>query len=164
MEIVDETPKTPNNKENRPTIEESQREPRTPRENETNRNQESVENKEEMATNKNKFDVKKLLNDSWVAWGVTLVVIGALYLIKSLKIFDADCFLFQPKNFLLYAGIIFLACRSYVLGGLWLIFGALAHMDMILKVVEKHPGQVFPILIIVIGIVVIALHQHGRKS
>ena len=48
--------------------------------------------------------------------------------------------------------------------GLWLIFGALAHMDMILKVVETSWTSIPYSYHKVIGIVVIALHQHGRKS
>ena len=96
--------------------------------------------------------------DNRMAWGVTLLVFGTLFLIRQLQILPEgiECYVFDFKNYPLIMGIIFLLLHSNKNIGIVLIVVALLfRISDIIHWTRHISDYLWPILLIVAGGVLI---------
>lgn len=92
--------------------------------------------------------------DNLLAWGVTLLVFGCLFLIRQLQIIPAEIadYIFDFKNYPLIIGIIFLLCHSNKNIGIVLIaVGLLFRLSDIIKLTRHISDYIWPVLLIIAG-------------
>jgi hypothetical protein len=96
--------------------------------------------------------------DNRLAWGVTLLVFGCLFLLRQLHIIPADIahYIFDIKNYLLIFGLIFLAFHSNKSIGIALIiFGLIFRLSDIIHWTRNISDFIWPVLLIVAGAVLV---------
>jgi len=92
--------------------------------------------------------------DNRLAWGVTLLVFGCMFLIRQLHILapEIDSVIFDFKNYPLIMGIIFLLCHSNKTVGIVLIVvGLLFRLSDIIIWTRHISDFIWPVLLIIAG-------------
>lgn len=92
--------------------------------------------------------------DNRLAWGVTLLVFGCLFLIRQLHILppEIEPRIFDFKNYPLIMGIIFLLCHTNKTIGTVLIVVALLFRLSDIIIWTRHISDfVWPVLLIIAG-------------
>ncbi len=93
-------------------------------------------------------------NDNRLAWGVTLLVFGCLFLIRQLRFIPAELadIVFDFKNYPLIIGIIFLLCHSNKnIGFVLIAVGLLFRLSDIIHWTKDISDFIWPILLITAG-------------
>lgn len=96
--------------------------------------------------------------DNRLAWGVTLLVFGCLFLLRQLSVFPPEIsnFIFDFKNYLLIMGVIFLLAHSNKNIGIVLIaVGLLFRLSDIIQLTRHISDYIWPVLLIVAGAIMI---------
>ncbi len=97
-------------------------------------------------------------NDNRLAWGVTLLVFGCLFLIRQLNFIPPEIasFVFDFKNYPLLMGFIFLLSHKNKNIGLVLIaIGLLFRLSDIIQWTQHISDYIWPVLLIIAGIVLV---------
>jgi hypothetical protein len=93
-------------------------------------------------------------SDNRLAWGVTLLVFGCLFLIRQLHIMPAELanIVFDFKNYPLIIGIIFLLCHSNKnIGFVLIVVGLLFRLSDIIHWTKDISDFIWPVLLITAG-------------
>ena len=93
-------------------------------------------------------------SDNRLAWGVTLLVFGCLFLIRQLHIIPAELanIVFDFKNYPLIIGVIFLLCHSNKnIGFVLITVGLLFRLSDIIHWTKDISDFIWPILLITAG-------------
>lgn len=101
--------------------------------------------------------------DNRLAWGVTLLVFGCLFLIRQLQIipFEIAFYVFDLKNYPLIIGLIFLLFHSNKnIGIVLIVVGLLFRLSDIIQMTKHISDFIWPVLLIVAG----ALMVFGIKK
>ena len=101
--------------------------------------------------------------DNRLAWGVTLLIFGCLFLLKQVHILPSEfeSYIFDFKNYPLIMGIIFLLCHSNKNIGLVLIVvGLLFRLSDIIQLTRHISDFIWPVLLILAG----AIMVFGKKK
>lgn len=96
--------------------------------------------------------------DNRLAWGITLLVFGFLFLIRQLNILPPEManVVFEFKNYPLLMGIIFLFTHSNKTIGLVLIgVGLLFRLPDIIHLTRHVSNYIWPLLLIIAGAVLV---------
>lgn len=96
--------------------------------------------------------------DSYLAWGITLLVFGFLFLIRQLQILPPEIagFLFDFKNYPIIMGIIFLLSHSNKnIGIVLIVVGLLFRLSDIIQLTRHVSDYIWPVLLIVAGAIIV---------
>jgi len=97
-------------------------------------------------------------NDNRLAWGITLLVFGVLFLVRQLQILPSEIteVIFDFKNYPLIIGIIFLLAHSNKNIGIVLIaLGLLFRLSDIIHWTKHISDLIWPVLLIIAGAVLV---------
>lgn len=97
-------------------------------------------------------------NDNRLAWGITLLVFGCLFLLRQLQIIPPQVadYLFDFKNYPLIMGIIFLLSHSNRnIGIVLIVVGLLFRLSDIIHWSRNISDFIWPILLITAGAVMV---------
>ena len=97
-------------------------------------------------------------NDNRLAWGVTLLVFGCLFLIRQLQILPPEIseYIFDFKNYPLIIGIIFLLFHTNKNIGIVLIaLGLLFRLSDIIHWTRHISDFIWPVLLISAGAILV---------
>ena len=103
--------------------------------------------------------------DSRLAWGITLLFFGCLFLLKQVHIFPVgiEPYIFDFKNYPLYMGIIFLLFSSNKNPGIVLIVvGLLFRLSDIIQLTRHLSDFIWPVLLIIAGGIIILNLRKGK--
>lgn len=104
--------------------------------------------------------------DSRLAWGLSLLVFGVLFLVRQLNIISpaiADL-VFNFKNYPLILGIVFLIAYKNKTAGIVLIaLSVLFRLSEIIRLTQHVSDFIWPVLLILAGVVVIFSTKGGKK-
>ena len=92
--------------------------------------------------------------DNRMAWGVTLLVFGCLFLIRQLQLVPSDIapYLFDFKNYPIIIGVIFLLFHSNKnIGIVLIVVGLLFRLSDIIQLTRHISDFIWPVLLIVAG-------------
>ena len=95
-----------------------------------------------------------LKNDNRLAWGITLLVFGVVFLLRQLQIIPSEIamYLFDFKNYPLIMGIIFLLSHSNKsIGIVLIVVGLLFRLSDIIQLTRHVSDYIWPILLITAG-------------
>ncbi len=104
--------------------------------------------------------------DSRLAWGLSLLTFGVLFLIRQLNILPESIsdLVYNFKNYPLFLGIIFLLAHKNKTPGLVLIVVAIIfRLSDIIRLTEHISDFVWPVLLIVAGGIMVAGVLKGKK-
>ena len=96
--------------------------------------------------------------DNRLAWGVTLLVFGSLFLIRQLQIIPSDLshIIFDIKNYPLIIGVIFLLFHSNKnIGIVLIVVGLLFRLSDIIQMTRHISDYIWPVLLILAGAVLL---------
>jgi hypothetical protein len=96
--------------------------------------------------------------DNRLAWGISLLVFGCLFLIKQLQILPPEMasFIFDFKNYPFLMGIIFLLSHSNKnIGIVLIVVGLLFRLSDIIQLTRHISDFIWPILLIIAGIILV---------
>lgn len=96
--------------------------------------------------------------DNTLAWGITLLVFGCLFLVRTLNIFSPEIsgYIFDYKNYPLLIGIIFLVAHSNKnIGIVLIVVGLLLRLSDIIHWTSQISDFIWPMLLIVAGAVMV---------
>lgn len=98
--------------------------------------------------------MKMLTNDSKLPWGISLLIIGVLYLFKKMNIFPyaVEDFIFDWKNLLILLGVVFLLFqKKQRIGSIALIaVGMLFYLTELIRW-DKITDFIWPLILITTG-------------
>ena len=103
--------------------------------------------------------------DSRLAWGVSLLFFGILFLLNQLNIIPASIrdILFDVRNYPIFLGIIFLICyRTKSVGWILLLVGALLRMSDIANLLGNWSNLIWPVLLIIAGAIMVFGAKKGK--
>jgi len=103
--------------------------------------------------------------DNRLAWGVTLLFFGCLFLLKQIHVFPSEIepYIFDFKNYPLYMGIIFLFFHGNKNAGIVLIVvGLFFRLSEIIQFTRHISDFVWPILLITAGVVILYGVKKGK--
>ena len=92
--------------------------------------------------------------DNRMAWGVTLLVFGCLFLIRQLQLVPSDIapYLFDFKNYPIIIGVIFLLFHSNKnIGIVLIVVGLLFRLSDIIQLTRHISDFIWPVLLIIAG-------------
>jgi len=101
--------------------------------------------------------------DNRLAWGVTLLVFGCLFLLKQVHILPAEFepYIFDFKNYPLIMGVIFLLCHSNKnIGIVLIVVGLLFLLSDIIQLTRHISDFIWPVLLILAGAILV----FGKKK
>jgi hypothetical protein len=101
--------------------------------------------------------------DNRLAWGVTLLVFGCLFLLKQVHILPAEFepYIFDFKNYPLIMGVIFLLCHSNKnIGIVLIVVGLLFRLSDIIQLTRHISDLIWPVLLILAGAILV----FGKKK
>lgn len=107
----------------------------------------------------------KAKKDSRLAWGVTLLVFGCMFLLRQFHILSPEIasFIFDFKNYPLIMGVIFLFCHSNKsIGAVLIVVGLLFRVSDIIHYTRHLSEYIWPILLIVAGIILVLGVKKGK--
>ena len=96
--------------------------------------------------------------DNRLAWGITLLVFGFLFLIRQLQILPPDLanFVFDFKNYPFIIGIIFLLSHSNKnIGIVLIVVGLLFRLSDIIQLTRHISDFIWPVLLIIAGLIMV---------
>lgn len=97
-------------------------------------------------------------NNNNLAWGISLLAFGLLFLLRQTGILPASIgtFLFDVRTYLLIIGIIFVTWYSHKATG-WLLIGlgVLFRLPEIISWTQRLSDYIVPVMLIVGGIIVL---------
>ncbi len=100
--------------------------------------------------------------DNRLAWGVTLLVFGCLFLLRQIHVLPSELepYIFDFKNYPLIMGVIFLLCHSNKnIGIVLIVVGLLFRLSDIIQLTRHISDFIWPVLLILAG----ALLVFGKK-
>lgn len=92
--------------------------------------------------------------DNRLAWGVTLLVFGCLFLIRQLQLLPAEIspYIFEFKNYPIIIGVIFLLFHSNKnIGIVLIVVGLLFRLSDIIQLTRHISDFIWPVLLIIAG-------------
>ena len=92
--------------------------------------------------------------DNRLAWGVTLLVFGCLFLIRQLQLVPSEIapYLFDFKNYPILMGVIFLLFHSNKnIGIVLIVVGLLFRLSDIIQLTRHISDYIWPVLLILAG-------------
>ncbi len=101
--------------------------------------------------------------DNRLAWGVTLLIFGCLFLLKQIHILPAEFepYIFDFKNYPLIMGVIFLLCHSNKnIGIVLIVVGLLFRLSDIIQLTRHISDFIWPVLLILAGAILV----FGKKK
>ena len=96
--------------------------------------------------------------DNRLAWGVTLLVFGCLFLIRQLQILPSELtpYIFDIKNYPLIIGVIFLLFHSNKnIGIVLIVVGLLFRLSDIIQLTRHISDFIWPTLLIIAGCIMV---------
>lgn len=93
-------------------------------------------------------------NDNRLAWGITLLVFGVLFLVRQLHIIPSEIseIIFDFKNYPLIIGVIFLLAHSNKnIGIVLIVLGLLFRLSDIIHWTRDISDFIWPVLLITAG-------------
>lgn len=99
-----------------------------------------------------------LQKDSRLAWGITLLVFGILFLINQLDILPGNLssLIFDFKNYPIIMGVIFLLThKNKNIGLVLIIVGLLFRISDIIRWTRHISDLIWPVLLIIAGIILV---------
>jgi hypothetical protein len=96
--------------------------------------------------------------DNRLAWGVTLLVFGCLFLIRQLHILPSEIepYIFDFKNYPLIMGVIFLLTHSNkTVGTVLIVVGLLFRLSDIIMWTRHVSDFIWPVLLIAAGAIMV---------
>ena len=96
--------------------------------------------------------------DNRLAWGVTLLVFGCLFLIRQLQILPSELtpYIFDIKNYPLIIGVIFLLFHSNKnIGIVLIVVGLLFRLSDIIQLTRHISDFIWPTLLIIAGVIMV---------
>lgn len=96
--------------------------------------------------------------DDRLAWGVTLLVFGCMFLIRQLQILPTEItlYIFDIKNYPLIIGVIFLLFHSNKnIGIVVIVVGLLFRLSDIIQLTRHVSDFIWPVLLIIAGVVLV---------
>jgi len=96
--------------------------------------------------------------DNRLAWGISLLVFGFIFLFRHLNIFppSVEDIIFDLKNYLLVLGVIFLfAHNNKNIGIVLIVLGLLFRLSDIIRWTQHISDIIWPFLLIFAGVIVI---------
>ena len=100
--------------------------------------------------------------DNRLAWGVSLLVFGCLFLLRQLNIVPTNVagYIFDIRTYLLIIGIIFLICHNIkTIGWILIILGVLFRVPDIVKVTQSFSDYIWPALFILAGTILVFMKK-----
>lgn len=97
-------------------------------------------------------------NDNRLAWGITLLVFGTLFLIRQLHIIPPEIseFVFDFKNYPIIIGIIFLIFHANKnIGIVLVVLGLFFRLSDIIQFTKHISDFIWPVLLIIAGAVLV---------
>jgi len=97
-------------------------------------------------------------NDNRLAWGVSLLVFGCMFLVRQLQILPAEIanVVFDFKNYPLIIGVIFLLCHSNKnIGIVLIVVGLLFRLSDIIHWTKNISDYIWPVLLITAGAIMV---------
>ena len=115
-----------------------------------------------------KLQIKEMniQKDNRLAWGITLLLFGLLFMFRQLNILPPDIseMVFDFKNYPLIIGIVFLFTHKNKTIGLVLItVGLLFRLSDIIRVTQNISDFIWPSLLIIAGAIMVFGKSKGRK-
>lgn len=104
--------------------------------------------------------------DSRLAWGVTLLFFGLLFLAKQFGIIPPHIAstLFDMRNYPIFIGIIFLICyRIKSVGWILLLVGLMLRVNDIVKLTSQWSNYIWPALLIIAGGILVFGVKKGKS-
>jgi len=104
--------------------------------------------------------------DSRLAWGITLLLFGILFLLKQLDVVPANIanILYDVRNYPIFMGIVFLTCyRTKSVGWILLLVGLLLRMSDIVKLTSQWSNFIWPALLIIAGAIMVFGVKKGKN-
>ena len=92
--------------------------------------------------------------DNRLAWGVTLLVFGCLFLIRQLQLLPPEIspYIFEFKNYPIIIGVIFLLFHSNKnIGIVLIVVGLLFRLSDIIQLTRHISDFIWPVLLIAAG-------------
>lgn len=108
-----------------------------------------------------------LQRDNRLAWGITLLVFGVLFLINQLSILpeNISSLIFDFKNYPIIMGVIFLLThKNKNIGLVLIIVGLLFRISDIIRWTRHVSDLIWPALLIIAGAIMIFGKGAGRKK
>lgn len=96
--------------------------------------------------------------DNYLAWGISLLVFGIIFLIRQLQILPPELagYIFDFKNYPLIMGIIFLLSHpNKNIGTVLIVVGLLFRISDIIQFTRHISDYIWPVLLIVAGAIII---------
>jgi len=96
--------------------------------------------------------------DNRLAWGVTLLVFGCLFLVRQLQLIPAEIatYVFDIKNYPLVIGLIFLLChKNKNIGLVLIVVGLLFRLSDIIMWTRDITDYIWPLLLITAGAILV---------
>ena len=96
--------------------------------------------------------------DNRLAWGVTLLVFGCLFLIRQLEFLPSEFsgIIFNFKNYPFIIGIIFLLFHSNKnIGIVLIVVGLLFRISDIIQLTRHISDYIWPVLLIIAGVIMV---------
>ena len=107
-----------------------------------------------------------LQKDNRLAWGITLLVFGFIFLIRQLNIIPEPLsnLLFDYKNYPLIMGLIFLIThKNKNIGLLLILVGVLFRLSEIIRWTQHISDFIWPVLLILAGVILVFGNKKGKK-
>jgi hypothetical protein len=104
--------------------------------------------------------------DNHLSWGVTLIFFGVIFLIQRLHVMPdvVSDFLFDFRNYPIYAGIIFLLTNKNLnIGIVLLVIGALLRLSDIIHLTRNFSDYIWPLLLVTAGVVLLISKSKGKR-
>ena len=98
------------------------------------------------------------MKDNRLAWGISLLLFGVMFLLRQLGIFSPEIadVLFDFKNFPLIIGVIFLIWhKNKSIGMILIVVGLLLRLQEIIHWTRNLSEFVWPLLLIAAGIILL---------
>jgi uncharacterized membrane protein HdeD (DUF308 family) len=104
--------------------------------------------------------------DNRLSWGITLIFFGILFLLDHLHFIpdSAAQYIFEFRNYPIYAGLIFLLTnKNLTIGIVLLVIGLFLRLSDIIQMTRNFSEYVWPALLIVAGAVLLFGSKKGKR-
>lgn len=106
-----------------------------------------------------------LQKDNRLAWGISLLVFGCIFLVRQLNILPAGLsdIVFDFKNYPLIVGVIFLlAHKNKNIGLVLIVVGLMFRLSDIIRWTQHISDFIWPLLLIIAGAILIFANKKGK--
>lgn len=106
-----------------------------------------------------------LQKDNRLAWGISLLVFGFIFLVRQLNILPAGLseIIFDFKNYPLIVGVIFLlAHKNKNIGLVLIVVGLMFRLSDIIRWTQHISDFIWPLLLIIAGAILIFANKKGK--